>query len=193
MAKIAKRKIALLSSFPDFRKNLSDKIGIYQLDLGNFQQSKPKMRAIIQRVSHASVKVETEFSGKIGKGLLVLIGITHSDSQSDIDWLIKKIIQLRIFNDNEGKMNFSVQDIGGDILVVSQFTLFADSKKGNRPSYIRSASPEFSIPLYEKFISTLRNQFSGKVETGVFGASMQVELLNEGPVTIILDSIQQDF
>jgi len=118
----------------------------------------------------------------------VLLGVTHADEQKDIDWLIKKITQLRIFNDDAGKMNLSVKDIGGDILVVSQFTLYADSKKGNRPSYIRSAPPEISIPMYENFVELLQLGFDGKVATGEFGAMMEVSLLNEGPVTIILDS-----
>ena len=146
------------------------------------------MRAILQRVSSASVVADSQPSGQIDTGLLVLLGITHSDSQQDIDWLIKKITRLRIFNDSNDKMNLSVQDVSGDILVVSQFTLYGDSKKGNRPSYIRSAPPDFSIPMYERFLEELRKNFSGKVETGVFGAKMEVSLLNDGPVTLILDS-----
>ncbi|MEM8888160.1 MAG: D-aminoacyl-tRNA deacylase [Bacteroidota bacterium] len=146
------------------------------------------MRAVIQRVSHSKVVVEGRTTGEIEKGLLVLLGVTHTDERADIDWLIKKITNLRIFNDEHGKMNLSVKDVGGDILVVSQFTLYADSKKGNRPSYIRSAPPDFSIPMYENFVELLALNFEGKVATGEFGAMMEVSLLNDGPVTIILDS-----
>ncbi|MDW3649464.1 MAG: D-aminoacyl-tRNA deacylase [Bacteroidia bacterium] len=146
------------------------------------------MRAVIQRVSHSKVVVEGRTTGEIEKGLLVLLGVTHADERADIDWLIKKITNLRIFNDEQGKMNLSVKDIGGDILVVSQFTLYADAKKGNRPSYIRSAPPEVSIPMYENFVELLALNFEGKVATGEFGAMMEVSLLNDGPVTIILDS-----
>ena len=146
------------------------------------------MRAVIQRVSQSKVVVEGRTTGEIEKGLLVLLGVTHTDERSDIDWLIKKITNLRIFNDENGKMNLSVKDIGGDILVVSQFTLYADSKKGNRPSYIRSAPPDFSIPMYENFVELLALNFEGRVATGEFGAMMEVSLLNDGPVTIILDS-----
>jgi D-aminoacyl-tRNA deacylase len=151
------------------------------------------MRLVIQRVSQAQVDIAGETVGKIGRGLMVLLGIAHDDGQLDIDWLVKKLIQLRIFTDGEGKMNLSVQDVGGDILVVSQFTLYADAKKGNRPSYIRSAPPTVSIPLYELFLATLRSQFAGAIATGEFGAMMDVALINEGPVTIVLDSRQQDF
>ena len=151
------------------------------------------MRALIQRVSHAAVEVENQTVGKIDAGLLVLLGITTEDDEQDIQWLIKKIIQLRIFNDEEGKMNRSVQDIGGDLLVISQFTLFADCKKGNRPSYIRSAHPDIAIPIYEQFLKLLQMQFSGNVETGEFGAAMKVNLLNDGPVTLMLDSKQKSF
>ena len=150
------------------------------------------MRAVIQRVSFSKVEVEGEVVGEIPQGLMVLLGITHEDNEDDIAWMIKKITQLRIFNDEAEKMNLSVQDVGGDILVISQFTLYANAKKGNRPSYIRSAPPDISIPLYEKFLEQLRVSFSGKVATGEFGASVQVSLLNNGPVTIILDS-REDF
>jgi len=119
---------------------------------------------------------------------LVLLGITHDDAEKDIDWIVKKLINLRIFKDEADKMNLSVQDVGGGILVVSQFTLFANSKKGNRPSYTRSAPPPLAIPLYERFLEKLRIAFSGPIQTGEFGANMQVSLLNDGPVTIILDS-----
>lgn len=146
------------------------------------------MRALIQRVTSAKVVIEGELSGAIEQGILVLLGITHEDTEADIDWLIRKITQLRIFTDDQGKMNLSVQDVQGGLLVISQFTLFADSKKGNRPSYTRSARPEVAIPLYEEFLDRLRQQFSGPVETGRFGADMKVSLLNDGPVTIMLDS-----
>lgn len=151
------------------------------------------MRALLQRVAHAKVTIEGQVSGQIGPGLLVLLGITHDDTAEDIDWLIKKITQLRIFKDEADKMNLSVQDIGGGLLVVSQFTLFADAKKGNRPSYTRSAPPPVAIPLYEQFLDTLRAHFDGPVETGEFGAMMQVDLCNDGPVTMLLDSKQRDF
>lgn len=151
------------------------------------------MRAVIQRVQQASVTIAGEQVGAIGQGLLLLLGVTHDDTAADIDWLLKKVVQLRIFNDTEGKMNLSVEDVGGGILVVSQFTLYADAKKGNRPSYIRSAPPAVSVPLYEQFVASLRERFTGPVATGQFGAMMDVSLINDGPVTIILDSRQQDF
>ena len=146
------------------------------------------MRALIQRVKHARVEIDGNINGKIGQGLLVLLGITHDDGQEDIDWLVRKITQLRIFNDEDDKMNLSIQDVEGDILLVSQFTLFAQVKKGNRPSYTRSAPPDIAIPLYEQFIKCLDEGFDGKVETGEFGAKMEVSLLNDGPVTIMMDS-----
>jgi len=146
------------------------------------------MRIVIQRVREASVKINDEIVGEIQQGLLVLLGIEHVDSELDADYLIQKLIHLRIFGDEEGKMNLSVSDISGDLLIVSQFTLFADTKKGNRPSFIRSARPEQAIPLYDYFLSQLNISFSGKIENGVFGANMQVELINDGPVTIIMDS-----
>jgi len=146
------------------------------------------MRIVIQRVREASVKINDEIVGEIQQGLLVLLGIEHVDSELDADYLIQKLIHLRIFGDEEGKMNLSVSDISGDLLIVSQFTLFADTKKGNRPSFIRSAPPEKAIPLYDYFLSQLNKSFSAKIENGVFGANMQVELINDGPVTIILDS-----
>ena len=146
------------------------------------------MRIVIQRVREASVKINDEIVGEIKQGLLVLLGIEHVDAELDVDYLIQKLIHLRIFGDEEGKMNLSVSNISGDLLIVSQFTLFADTKKGNRPSFIRSARPEQAIPLYDYFLSQLKKEFSGKIENGVFGANMQVELINDGPVTIIMDS-----
>ena len=146
------------------------------------------MRAVIQRVSRASVTIEGKIWSAIHGGLLVLVGIEDVDNQEDIDWLCGKIVNLRIFNDHEGVMNVSVKDNGGDILLVSQFTLFASTKKGNRPSYIRASKPDIAIPLYEKMIARLSADLGKPVLTGEFGADMQVELLNDGPVTILFDT-----
>ena len=146
------------------------------------------MRLVIQRVSSASVKVNDSIVSEINAGLLILAGIEEADSSEDIDWLVKKVCQLRIFNDAEGVMNLSIQDIDGEIIVVSQFTLHASTKKGNRPSYIRAARPETAIPLYEKLVSELTRILGKPVGTGVFGAHMEVSLVNDGPVTIIIDS-----
>ena len=146
------------------------------------------MRVVLQRVSSASVTVEDKIVGEIQKGLVVLVGIEDADTQEDIDWLVTKITQLRVFGDENGVMNLSVEEVKGDVLVVSQFTLHAATKKGNRPSYIKAARPEVAIPLYEKFVSTLENKLGKKVPTGIFGADMKVALLNDGPVTIIMDS-----
>lgn len=145
------------------------------------------MKIVLQRVSEASVIVEKKIVGKISNGILLLIGIDENDNQQDADWLVKKIIDLRIFSDNEGKMNHSVRDISGEILCISQFTLLADYKKGNRPSYIKAAKPEKAIPLFEYFKNEISK--SGlKTESGIFGADMKVSLVNDGPVTIVLDS-----
>jgi D-aminoacyl-tRNA deacylase len=146
------------------------------------------MRALIQRVGRASVEIEGSVQGEIAKGLLVLLGVEHEDTVEDGLWLAGKIAQMRIFSDAEGKMNLSVQDIGGGVLVVSQFTLHASTKKGNRPSFIRAARPEVAIPLYEAFIVSLESMLSQPVQRGIFGADMAVSLLNDGPVTIWLDS-----
>ena len=151
------------------------------------------MRVVIQRVSEASVRVEKRLFSSISKGILVLIGIEDSDSIEDIDWLVKKIVQLRIFDDDDGVMNLSVQDIEGEIMVVSQFTLHANTKKGNRPSYIRASKPDFAVPMYEKFVQKSEEMLGRKVRTGIFGAMMDVSLVNDGPVTIIIDSKQKDF
>ena len=152
------------------------------------------MRLVIQRVSSASVEVEEYLVAEIETGLLILVGIEESDTAEDIDWLVKKTCQLRIFNDAEGVMNLSIQDVGGKIILVSQFTLHASTKKGNRPSYIRAARPETAIPLYEETIDEFKKALGNKkVETGIFGADMQVYLVNDGPVTIILDSKNKDF
>ena len=146
------------------------------------------MRAVIQRVSEASVTIGGAVKSAIGRGLLVLLAVEDADTAEDIEWLSGKIVRLRIFNDEQGLMNRSVQEIGGGILLVSQFSLFASTKKGNRPSFSRSAKPEIAVPLYEKFIERLTADFGGAIQTGEFGADMKVALLNDGPVTIIIDS-----
>ena len=146
------------------------------------------MRTVIQRVSHASVSINGTVKSAIEKGLLVLVGIEDADTEEDIQWLCKKIVGLRVFDDEQGVMNKNIQDAGGDILVISQFTLFASTKKGNRPSYIRAAKPDISIPLYEQFCEELGIALGKPVGTGEFGADMKVELLNDGPVTICMDT-----
>ncbi|MGS4346632.1 D-aminoacyl-tRNA deacylase [Myroides odoratus] len=146
------------------------------------------MRIVIQRVTEASVTVEGEITGSIGRGLLVFVGIEEVDTKQDIEWLSGKLVNLRIFEDEAGVMNKSVKDVEGDILVVSQFTLHASTKKGNRPSYIRAAKPDFAIPMYENFIAQVERDLNKKVQTGRFGADMKVALLNDGPVTICIDS-----
>lgn len=151
------------------------------------------MRVVIQRVKHSSVTINGEIKSAIGKGLMILVGICDEDNQEDIDYLVKKIINLRVFDDSEGVMNLSIQDIKGEILLISQFTLMASTKKGNRPSYIRAARPDISIPLYESLIKSLEAALGQKIGTGEFGADMKVDLLNDGPVTIIIDSKQKDF
>ena len=150
------------------------------------------MRVVIQRVSTASVTINETVKSAIGPGLLILLGIEDADNAEDIEWLCHKIFQLRIFNDENGLMNRSVQDIGGEMLVVSQFTLHASTKKGNRPSFIRAARPETAIPLYEQFVATLENRSQLTVKTGEFGADMKVGLVNDGPVTIFIDSRQKE-
>ncbi|MEY3100243.1 MAG: D-tyrosyl-tRNA(Tyr) deacylase [Bacteroidota bacterium] len=147
-----------------------------------------QMRVVIQRVSEAAVKIDGTNVGKIQQGLLVLLGIETEDQEGDAAYLVQKISNLRIFSDAEGKMNLSIQDVGGQFLVVSQFTLHADTRKGKRPSYIRAARPEQSIPLYEYFVAELQKMSNSEVQTGRFGANMQVALVNDGPVTIIIDS-----
>lgn len=146
------------------------------------------MRAVIQRVSSASVKVDDKVTGEIKQGLLVLVGIEDSDGQEDLEWLSGKIVNLRIFNDDEGVMNKSVKDIDGGVLVVSQFTLHAATKKGNRPSYIRASKPDIAVPLYEQFKQQLTADLGKEIQAGIFGADMKVALLNDGPVTIIIDT-----
>ena len=146
------------------------------------------MKVIIQRVTSASVTIETEIVASIQGGLLVLVGIEDEDSQEDINWLSQKIINLRIFGDENDVMNLSLKDIQGEIIIVSQFTLHASTKKGNRPSYIKASKPEIAIPFYEKFIQQMELEFEKKIQTGKFGADMKVALVNDGPVTIIIDS-----
>lgn len=146
------------------------------------------MIAVIQRVSSCSVTIEGAVKSSIGKGLLVLVGIEDADTDEDIDWLSSKVVSIRIFDDAEGVMNLSVLDVGGDVLVVSQFTLHASTKKGNRPSYIKAAKPPIAIPLYEKFVAALQSKLGKPVMTGEFGADMKVSLLNDGPVTIVIDT-----
>ncbi len=151
------------------------------------------MRVVLQRVKTASVTVSHSVISAINQGLLVLVGIEDADTPDDIDWLCRKIAGLRIFDDAQGVMNLSVTDVGGQILVVSQFTLHAATKKGNRPSYIRASKPEISVPLYEQFVEVMRTVSGLDVKTGSFGAMMDVALINDGPVTIIIDSKQRDF
>lgn len=146
------------------------------------------MRVVIQRVAHASVTIDNHIYSEIGKGLLVLLGIELTDNDEDIEWLCGKIVRLRLFDDEGGVMNLSVQEIQGEVLVVSQFTLHAKTKKGNRPSYIQAAPPEIAIPIYNKFIQRMESELSKKIATGEFGAMMQISLINDGPVTIVIDS-----
>lgn len=146
------------------------------------------MRVVIQRVSKASVSIDNKLKSSIGKGMLILLGIEDLDTAEDINWLCEKICKLRIFNDENGVMNIPITEINGEILLVSQFTLHASVKKGNRPTYIRASKPDFAIPMYEKFIDILQLELGKDINTGVFGADMQVELINDGPVTIIIDS-----
>jgi D-tyrosyl-tRNA(Tyr) deacylase len=146
------------------------------------------MRVVIQRVSEASVRIEKKIAGRINLGLLVLLGIEEQDTREDIEWLCKKIARLRIFADENGNMNRSVLDVKGGLLVVSQFTLHASTKKGNRPSFIRAARPETAVPIYERFIQHLANETGIPVQTGEFGAMMEVSLINDGPVTLVIDS-----
>lgn len=146
------------------------------------------MRAVIQRVKHASVTVNEEKVADIGQGMMILLGIEDSDNQEDIEWLCKKITSLRIFDDEDGVMNLPIGTIGGEMLIISQFTLYASTRKGNRPSYIRAAKPEISKPLYEDFCKAIETMTGKKPATGIFGADMKCELLNDGPVTIIIDT-----
>jgi D-tyrosyl-tRNA(Tyr) deacylase len=146
------------------------------------------MRAVIQRVSEASCCVNGKITGSIEQGFVILLGIENSDGEDELNWLAQKIVNLRIFGDEQGLMNKSIQDIDGNILLISQFTLFAQTKKGNRPSFIRAAKPDKAIPLYEQMISTLESLLNKKVATGVFGADMKISLVNDGPVTIVMDT-----
>ena len=146
------------------------------------------MKVVIQRVSEASVTIDGKENGAIGKGLMILVGIENEDSDEDILWLCQKIVQLRIFNDENGVMNLSLLDVDGDILLISQFTLHASTKKGNRPSYIKAAKPDISVPIYEKMILKLTEFTNKRIQTGIFGEDMKVALVNDGPVTILIDS-----
>lgn len=146
------------------------------------------MKVVIQRVSHATVTVDNAQKSRIENGMLILLGVADTDATEDADWLVKKVASLRIFDDANGVMNLSVKEVGGEVMVVSQFTLLASTKKGNRPSYIHAASPDKSVPLYEYFCSRLSDEMGEKVKQGVFGANMKVELLNDGPVTICMDT-----
>ena len=146
------------------------------------------MRVVVQRVSQSNVKVSGEVIGEIKEGLMVLVSFVDEDNDTDLDWMTKKIINLRIFNDDEGKMNRSVQDVGGDILLISQFTLHGSTKKGNRPSFIRAANPDFANVMYERFIKVLEQSLGKEIQTGEFGGDMKVSLINDGPTTIIIDS-----
>jgi D-tyrosyl-tRNA(Tyr) deacylase len=150
------------------------------------------MRVVLQRVAEASVRVNQETVGEIGKGILILLGIEEADSEEDMEWLINKVLNLRIFDDKDGVMNLSINEVKGQILLVSQFTLHASTKKGNRPSYIKAAKPDLAKQHYHRFYQLLLTQFSGKVACGVFGADMKVALINDGPVTIIIDSKQKE-
>ena len=151
-------------------------------------ENKIKMRAVIQRVSQSNVKVSGEVIGEIKGGLMVLVSFVDEDNDTDLDWMTKKIVNLRIFNDDEGKMNRSIQDVGGDILLISQFTLHGSTKKGNRPSFIKAAKPDIANVMYEKFIKILEQSLGKKIQTGEFGGDMKVSLVNDGPTTIIIDS-----
>ena len=146
------------------------------------------MRVVIQRVKKASVSIDEQIVANINQGLLILLGIENADTENDVKWLVQKVLGLRIFSDAEGKMNLSVSDFQGELLIVSQFTLFASTVKGNRPSFLKSAKPDISIPLYKNFLETIKKETSLKIETGQFGADMEVSLINDGPVTIIIDS-----
>lgn len=150
------------------------------------------MRIVIQRVSEASVTIQNRTAGKIGYGLVILLGIEHADNHEDVDWLCAKVSKLRIFNDEQGVMNLPISEINGEVLIVSQFTLHASTRKGNRPSYIRAARPEIAIPLYESFKSKLSEMLGKQVKSGEFGAMMNIHLVNEGPVTIIIDSKERE-
>lgn len=171
---------------------LEFKIYLIRIICGKTKISSIIMKIVIQRVSEASVTVDEKKVADIQKGLLVLVGIEEADTQDDIDWLVGKIVKMRIFGDENDVMNCSVQDIDGDIIVVSQFTLHASTKKGNRPSYVKAAKPDFAIPMYENFVQSLEKEFNKKVQTGIFGADMKVSLLNDGPVTILIDSKNKD-
>jgi D-tyrosyl-tRNA(Tyr) deacylase len=173
--------------------NINHHLKVFEIDCIYLNTIKMvAMRAVIQRVSRASVTIKNKIKSEIGIGLLVFAGIEESDSDTDIDWLCNKIVQLRIFNDSNGVMNLSVLDVGGNVLAISQFTLHAKTRKGNRPSYIRAAQPDIAIPLYNSFVTRLSQLMEKEVGTGEFGAMMQIELVNDGPVTIIIDTKEKE-
>ena len=155
-------------------------------------ENKIKMRVVVQRVGQSNVKISGEVIGEIKEGLMVLVSFIDEDNDTDLDWMTKKIINLRIFNDDEGKMNRSVQDVGGDILLISQFTLHGSTKKGNRPSFIKAAKPDFANVMYERFIKVLEQSLVKEIQTGEFGGDMKVSLVNDGPTTIIIDSKEKE-
>jgi D-tyrosyl-tRNA(Tyr) deacylase len=173
--------------------NINHHLKVFEIDCIYLNTIKMvAMRVVIQRVSRASVTIKNKIKSEIGIGLLVFAGIEESDSDTDIDWLCNKIVQLRIFNDSNGVMNLSVLDVGGNVLAISQFTLHAKTRKGNRPSYIRAAQPDIAIPLYNSFVTRLSQLMEKEVGTGEFGAMMQIELVNDGPVTIIIDTKEKE-
>ena len=172
--------------------NINHLLTVFESDCIYLNIIKTVMRAVIQRVSRASVSINNKVKSEIGPGLLVLVGIEEADGESDIEWLCNKIVQLRIFNDSNEVMNLSVQDTGGSILAISQFTLHAKTRKGNRPSYIKAARPEVAIPLYNNFVNRLSRLLDKEVATGEFGAMMQIELINDGPVTIMIDTKEKE-
>lgn len=145
------------------------------------------MRVVLQRASSGSVTIDGEVVGEIGPGLVLLVGFTEGDNQSVLEWMAKKVVGLRVFNDDQGKMNRSLEDVSGDLLVVSQFTLYGDTRKGRRPSFVKAAGPELAVPLYERYLELLRERAPGRVESGEFGAMMDVSLVNDGPVTLVLE------
>lgn len=145
------------------------------------------MRVVLQRTSRAEVRIDADVVGCIGRGFVLLVGFKQDDVQAQVGWMVEKVVGLRVFPDDEGKMNLSLEDVGGDVLIVSQFTLYGDTTKGRRPSFVRAASPDVAIPLYESFVDSLRARCGGKVETGRFGANMAVDFVNDGPVTLLLE------
>jgi D-tyrosyl-tRNA(Tyr) deacylase len=178
--------------FESGKYNINHLLKDFESDCIYLNIIKTPMRAVIQRVSRASVTIKNKIKSEIGPGLLVLVGIEAADNDSDVEWLCNKIVQLRIFNDSNEVMNLSVLETGGSILAISQFTLHAKTRKGNRPSYIKAAPPEIAVPLYNNFVNSLTRLLGREIGTGEFGAMMQIELINDGPVTIIIDTKEKD-